>query len=162
MNLPRTPRALVSIALLILALSLAAYAYLSVPGQAKLSSVPTHFTVNGRTFLFTYVATNQSGREAGLMNRRITDTTTMLFVFPAPGIYPFWMYDTNSSLDIMWLNVTGSVGRVVYLLAGAPTCSVTIVCPTYTPTATANYVIEAKAGFAETNGVTLGTAVQLG
>lgn len=153
---------MVSIALLILALSLAAYAYLSVPGQATLSAVPTHFAVNGKTYPFTYVATNQSEREAGLMNKKITDTTTELFVFPRFGIYPFWMYDTNSSLDIIWLNVTGSVGRVVYLLAGAPMCSVTLGCPTYTPTASANYVIEAKAGFAETNGMTLGTTIQLG
>ncbi|MDV3293241.1 MAG: DUF192 domain-containing protein [Nitrososphaerales archaeon] len=162
MKLPRSPRALVSTALLILALALAAYAFLSVPGPANLSSVPTHFTVNGKTFPFTYLATNQSEREAGLMNRKITDTTTMLFVFPETGVYSFWMYGTNSSLDIVWLDVTGSVGRVVYLLAGAPTCSVTFGCPTYTPTATANYVIEARAGFAETNGVTLGTTVQLG
>lgn len=161
MNLPRSPRALVSIVLLILSLSLAAYAYLSVPGQADLSSVPTQFTVNGKTFPFTYVATDESDREAGLMNRKITDATTMLFVFPGYGIYPFWMYDVNSSLDIIWLNVTGSVGRVVYLLAGAPLCSVTAGCPTYTPTASANFVIEAKAGFVETNGVTLGTTIQL-
>ncbi len=162
MNLPSSPRALISIAVVILALSVVAHSFLSLPGQANLSSVPSRFTVNGRAFQITYVATNETEREAGLMNRKITDTTTMLFVFPGPGIYSFWMYGTNSSLDIMWLSVAGSAGRVVYLVNGAPSCYLTVGCPFYTPSSPANYVVEAKAGFAGDNGVGVGTAVQFG
>lgn len=159
MNLPLSLKALVTVILAILLAGAIGYAILSAPGNANVSPLPSAFTVNGRTFQITYVATDQSEREAGLMNRKITDTTTMLFVFPERGIYPFWMYDTNSSLDIMWLNVTGSTGKVVYLVTSAPSCYLPIGCPNYTPSAAANYVIEARAGFARENGVGVGTEV---
>jgi uncharacterized membrane protein (UPF0127 family) len=162
MNLPLSLKALVAIALAILLAGAIGYSILSTPGNASISPLPSTFTVNGKTFQITYVATDQSEREAGLMNRKITDTTTMLFVFPESGIYPFWMYDTNSSLDILWLSVTGSAGRVVYLVTGAPSCYLPIGCPNYTPSAAANYVIEAKAGFARENDVGVGTEIHFG
>lgn len=156
----RNPVALIAIAVVVLALSASVYALLAAPGQTEQQHVPSRFAINGRTFDITYAATDQSELQAGLMNRKITDTTTMLFVFPEPGIYPFWMYDTNSSLDIIWLNVAGGTGSVVYLVADAPSCYLAVGCPVYTPSAAANYVIEAKAGFAGENGVIVGTVVQ--
>ena len=135
----------------------------NVPGSVT-SEVPSRFTVNGRTFVFTYVATTQQEREAGLMNRRVTNATTMLFAFPYSSTWAFWMYDTNTSLDMIWVNATGDTGRVVYLEAGAPPCfnSFGYGCATYTPTSPANYVIEAMAGFAAAYGITPGTAVTFG
>ena len=132
----------------------------TVPGSVT-SQVPSRFSVNGRTFGFTYVATTQQERQAGLMNRRVANTTTMLFAFPYSSDWVFWMYDTNTSLDMIWVNATGDSGRVVYLTAGAPPCfnSFGYGCATYTPSAPANYVIEAKAGFAATYGITTGTTV---
>ena len=116
--------------------------------------------MNGRTFSITYVATTEGQRETGLMNRRITNSTTMLFVFPQSGIYSFWMYDTNSSLDIIWISASGGAGKVVYLVPGAPSCFLPVGCPSYTPTAAANYVIEAAAGFVAANNVSVGTTIQ--
>jgi uncharacterized membrane protein (UPF0127 family) len=124
--------------------------------------VPSHFTMHGKTFPITFLATTQAEREAGLMNKTITDATTMLFVFPVPGYYPFWMYHTDSSLDIMWLSVNGSAGLVVYLVQAAPTCFIASQCVNYIPSAEANYVLEAKAGFAEANNITVGTSVAFG
>ena len=124
-------------------------------------AVPSAFTVNGRTFTFTYTATTQTGRETGLMNRRITNTTTMLFAFPSFGVWSFWMYDTNSSLDMIWLNATGSSATVVFLVTSAPPCYNSSSCAIYTPTSAANFVIEAKAGFAAANAIAVGTAVKL-
>lgn len=160
MNLPTSPRAFLSIVIVLL-LSLATGYYLfSVPGDAHVSPLPSSFIVNGKTFQITYVATTQSERQAGLMNRKITDTTTMLFVFPKPSNYPFWMYDTNSSLDIIWINATGTAGVVVYLVAGAQSCYLPVGCPNYYPAAPANYVIEAKAGFARLNGIAIGMIIE--
>ena len=135
------------------------YQATTTPGPVT-GPVPTSFTVNGKTYVFTYVATTQPEREAGLMNKRVTNTTTMLFAFPGPGVWLFWMKDTNTSLDMIWVNATGASGVVVYVQAGAPPC-LSASCPDYgSPTAKANYVIEAKAGFATANGVTVGTVVQ--
>lgn len=162
MNLPGNPRVLVAFALAVSMALAAGYSVFSAPGNAGVSSVPSHFTVNGKTFGITYVATDQSERQAGLMNRKITDTTTMLFIFPTPGVYPFWMLDTNSSLDIIWLRTTGTSGVVVSLTADAQSCYLPVGCPNYYPTDPANYVIEAKAGFAGRYGIGLGTVVQFG
>lgn len=162
MNLSPGPRAFIAIAI-VLSLSLAAGYYLfSSPGNASVSPLPSSFSANGKTFRITYVATTQSERQAGLMNRKIADTTTMLFIFPEPGEYPFWMYDTNSSLDIIWISATGTSGVVVYLVAGAQSCYLPVGCPNYYPTANANYVIEAKSGFASLNGIGVGTTIGFG
>jgi len=137
-------------------------AYVVVSGPAETSSVNVHYTrfvVNGKSFALTFIATNQTEREKGLMKTRITNTTTELFVFPTADYYPFWMYTVNSSLDIIWLNTTGNVGSVVYLVKNVPGCSVAILCTNYQPTAKANMVLEAKGGFADANSVVVGTRI---
>lgn len=136
------------------------YALAQPPGSVT-SPVPSSFTVNGKTYAFNFTATTQAEREAGLMNRKVTAATTMLFAFPSFGKWSFWMYDTNTSLDMIWLNATGGSARVVYLVTSAPSCYDSSACRVYTPASEANYVIEAKAGFAAANGVVVGTAVQL-
>jgi len=120
----------------------------------------TRFTIDGRSFNLTYLATNQSERDKGLMDTKITNTTTELFVFSTSDYYPFWMYHVNSSLDIIWVSATNGSGPVVYLLQNVPGCS--FLCPNYQPTAKANMVLEAKAGFAKANSVMVGTIISFG
>jgi len=155
-------RATVAILVIIVVLSAAGYILFNQQRQANPTSVPSHFTVNGRTFGITSVATNESQWQAGLMNKKVTDATFMLFIFPTSAVYSFWMHNVNSSLDIIWVDVAGTTGHVTYLAADAPGCSLPVGCPNYTPTAAANYVIEAKGGFAEANGVVVGSTIQLG
>jgi len=135
------------------------YAISTTPGTVSLTSPPSSFTVNGRTFGITYIAASQSSRETGLMNTKITNSTTMLFLFPSFGKYSFWMSNVNSSLDIIWLNVSGRIGDVVYVVRDAPGCSSSVSCPVYQPTSPANWVIEAKGGFSAHNGVVVGTTI---
>ncbi len=158
MSFIKSPRALVAVALVAIVLVFAAYTFLRTPGSVT-SPVPSRFTVSGKTFAITYTATDQAAREAGLMNKKVTNTTTMLFVFPSADTYRFWMYNTNTSLDMIWVNGTSSSGRVVYVYADAQPCY-SLQCPTYGPSSPANYVIEAKAGFAEANNIEIGTLVQ--
>ncbi len=147
---------------LLVAAAVVSSAALSVYGSAPaviLPNPPTTFAANGRTFGITYIAANQSAWERGLMDRRVDKSTTMLFVFPAPRVYSFWMSNVNSSLDIVWLDVNGSSGRVVFVVPDAPGCSSPVACPVYTPWAIANRVIEAEGGFAAANGIGVGTNV---
>ncbi len=151
-----SPRAIIVVGVIAMAALLVGYTVFqlaSVPGCA--TSAPPTFTVNGRTYTFTYVATCEPQREAGLMNKKITSNTTMLFAFPTFGRWAFWMSDTNTSLDMIWVNATGNTGRVVSMVLGAQPYSTS----DDTPTAPANYVIEAKAGFAAANGIQDGTAI---
>ncbi len=156
-------RLLIMVAVLVPLLLLAAgvLVYDSAPIASSPNVHYTSFTVGGRTFELTFLATNQSALEKGLMGTKVTDTTTELFVFPKASYYSFWMYGVNSSLDIMWVYTLpgASTGSFVYLALGAPPCHVYVACTDYQPTAKADYVIEAKAGFAAANGIQVGTPV---
>ncbi len=150
-----------AVAVVAVIVAYSAFVLTSVPGSVT-SGVPTSFTVNGKTYAFTYVATTEAERVAGLMNRQITNTTTMLFAFPSLVSQPFWMYQTNTSLDMIWVNASGDAGVVVYVQSDAAPCP-SLPCQTYPATGQAplaNYVIEAKAGFAAANGIRAGTPVQ--
>jgi uncharacterized membrane protein (UPF0127 family) len=161
--LPSSNRAvaLIIVAVVAVLVVYAAALLSSVPASVN-TPVPSEFTVNGRTFVFNYTATTQPEREAGLMNKRVTPSTTMLFAFPSSGQWQFWMYDTNTSLDIIWVSAAGNSGQVVYLVTSAQPCYSSGSCTLYTPTGSANYVIEAKAGFAATYGVAVGTPIHFG
>lgn len=154
------PKALAAVIVVAVVVGAAYYIYTAsqAPGPVT-RALPTSFTVNGRTYEFNYTATNSTEWEKGLMNTKVTDSTTMLFAFPYSAQWRFWMYDTNTSLDMIWINATGSSGRVVYLVTSAQPCYVSASCTVYTPTSAANYVIEARAGFVAKNGVSVGTTV---
>lgn len=160
MRLPSDPRQYIVGVLVAAVVVFAAYSFASVPGSVSGGGLPTSFSVYGRTFPITYTATTPAQRAQGLMGTRVTSTTTMLFVFPSPGYYSFWMFDTNTSLDMVWISATGSSGTVVYLVQDAASCKLpALFCARYTPSTEANYVLEAKAGFAAANGITVGTTI---
>lgn len=147
-------------------LILLAAAVLLVDSAPVASSPNAHFTsfsVGGKTYRFTYVATNQTELQKGLGGVKVTDSTTELFVFPTTDYYTFWMFGVNSSLDIMWVYTPpgSNTGTFVYLALDSPPCHSSVLCPNYDPTAKANYVIEAKAGFAAANGIKVGTPVTI-
>ena len=137
------------------------YTVEQVPGTVT-GPVPTSFTVAGRTYVFNYTATTEPEREAGLMNRVVTNSTTMLFAFPSFGKWQFWMFDTGTPLDMIWVNATGDKGVVVYVVASAQPCYDKNACQLYIPTAAANFVIEARGGFAASHNITAGTVVLFG
>ena len=159
-------RLLIMVAVLIPLLLLAAgiLVYDSTPIASSPNIHYTRFSVEGKTFELTYLATNQSALQKGLMGTKVTNSTTELFVFPNLGYYSFWMFGVNSSLDIMWVDAPpgSNVGTVVFMAADAPPCHVSVICTNYEPTARADYVIEAKGGFAAANGIKLGTPVTFG
>jgi uncharacterized membrane protein (UPF0127 family) len=135
--------------------------YDSAPIASSPSIHYTSFSIDDKTFKLTYLATNESMLKQGLMDKKVTNETTMLFVFPTASYYSFWMYGVNSSLDMIWVNAPpgSTVGQVVFMALDAPPCHVSILCTSYEPTARANLVIEARGGFADTNGIKMGTTV---
>ena len=154
----RVPLPVVAVAIVAAALILGAYWETTYSGTVN-PVVPSKFTANGKTFQITDFATTNDQRAKGLMNRTVSNTTIMLFVFPQRGEYSFWMLDTNTSLDIIWVDATGDSGRVVYVVSAAPPCYDAVTCLRYTPTAPANYVIEARSGFTGANEIIVGIAI---
>ena len=131
-------------------------------GNAAAFNPPTSFTVNNSTYNFTAYALNFSVQEKGLMNTTVTNTTFMLFVFAAPNIYPYWMKNTYTQLDIIWIDAKNSTGRIVSIVNATPCDSYDpnqTQCVIFTPKDNANYVIETKYGFVEKQKLQIGDTV---
>ncbi len=161
MPYPLRPLAVVAVVILLVLAAYAVYESTGAVGPVT-TNVPTSFTANGRTFVFNYTAVTEAERESGLMGKKVTNATTMLFAFPTPVRQPFWMYQTNTSLDMIWVNAVGNSGTVEYVQAGAQPCP-SLPCPDYPSSGQAplaNYVIEAKVGFAQALGIVAGTHLQ--
>ncbi len=150
------------VAIVFVAVAIAAFAYFASMGN---SYKPVAFEVNNKTYNITAYAYTMKQQERGLMNSTVTNATFMLFYFGKPGIYSFWMKDTYSQLDIIWLNYSPSTGtaKVVYAVNATPCIDYSKNqdnCTVYTPTGYANYVIETKSGFIEQNMVKTGTDIK--
>jgi uncharacterized membrane protein (UPF0127 family) len=101
-------------------------------------------------------ALTPSEREKGLGGRQdIPDYYGMLFVFPRPDFYGFWMKDTLVPLDIFWLD---GEGKVVTIAENVMPDSYPNV---FYPEHAAQYVLETRAGFARAYGVAKGTPLVL-
>ncbi len=119
-----------------------------------------NFTFNGVNYKFTSVALTQQQQEQGLMNSSVNQSTFELFVFPTPAIYPFWMKDTYSPLDIIWVNQS----TVVFIVNATPCISYSkdqSNCTVYVPGKPSNYVIEPASGFVNKTGMHVGSRVQI-
>lgn len=82
----------------------------------------------------------------GLMFRdRLPKGTGMLFLFPRPDFWSFWMKNVKIPLDIIWMDNTK---RIVHIVTNAKPCLIDA-CPEYTPMKKAIYVLESNSGLAK-------------
>ncbi len=99
-------------------------------------------------------------RKKGLGGRESLATNSgMLFVFPKPDYYNFWMKDVKFALDLIWINNK----RIVDITQNVspPTSGQTdSTLPIYTPREPADSVLEVNAGFADANGLKIGDSIQ--
>ncbi len=104
------------------------------------------------------IADTEPVRSRGLMFRQqLAPNEGMVFVFPSPGYYPFWMKNTLIPLDMLWLD---DRGRVVSIAQSVPPCKADP-CPSYPPEGEAEYVIEVVSGFSRQHGLKVGDVVKL-
>jgi len=97
------------------------------------------------------VADTSAARTLGLSGRPCMPYDQgMLFLFPQPGNYGFWMKDTKFPLDMVWLNQSK---QVVYLKTDAQPSSYP---KTYTNSQPASYVLELNAGSVAKQAISLG------
>ncbi len=120
-----------------------------------------------RTVVTAELADTEAVRERGLMFRTdLPRDTGMLFVFDQPGQYPFWMKNCLIPIDIIWLDVQGTVLSVA---ASVPPCRLPAcnppcasdACPTYSHEGLAKYVVEVPSGFAKEHAVKAGDRIGL-
>ena len=103
------------------------------------------------------IADDPDTRARGLMYRdHLPAGEGMLFFFPQPGEYPFWMKNTRIPLDIMWVDSNRRVAHVKYQV---PPCKFDP-CPSYPPNAQARYVLEVAGGVAQQHGIKAGDVLR--
>ena len=103
----------------------------------------SHTTITvGDVLVSVEIAATDASRTQGLSGRKnLPEGEGMLFVFDAPGRYPFWMKEMNFPIDIIWLDADGVV---ISLVEDASPDSYPL---QFTPDAPALYVLEVPIGF---------------
>jgi uncharacterized membrane protein (UPF0127 family) len=102
------------------------------------------------------IAADDPTREQGLMYRdQLAPDRGMIFIFPSSGLYPFWMKNTLIPLDMIWID---DAKRIAHVATGVPPCKADP-CPSYSPGASARYVLEVAAGVATQHHLTAGSAL---
>ncbi len=108
----------------------------------------------GSTTISVEIADTDKKRTQGLSGREgLSPESGMLFLFPSPGIYPFWMHEMQFALDIIWINTEGVI--VSAYESVAPDTFPEF----FTPNAEALMVLEVPGGFMERYGIQIGDLV---
>ena len=140
---------------LVLGLALAACAGSSAPVDEAGNPLEalTIVTASGEHEFLVEIADDEPERARGLMYRPpLADDRGMLFQFPDSAERSFWMRNTPSSLDILYIDPTGSIVSIAHHAtpyAEAPLPS----------NGAANGVLELRAGRAEEIGAKAGDKV---
>lgn len=114
----------------------------------------TIITATGEHDFMVEIADDDAERERGLMFRpALADDRGMLFQFPDAGERGFWMKDTPSSLDILYID---PAGRIVSIASHTTPFSQAII----PSNGAANGVLELRAGRAEEIGAKAGDRVK--
>lgn len=101
------------------------------------------------------IAETPKDRAAGLMGRFLTDDTGgMIFLFETAEPQVFWMRNTPTSLDIIFID---TANRVLNIAAYTTPMS----DRTYASAGPSRMVVEAKAGFADRFGIREGVMLRL-
>ena len=138
---------------------IAAAAILVIAGVALLTSYylypqpKTARIIFAGAMLTVDLATTPSEQQQGLSGRdSMAADHGMLFVFQQPAQWGFWMIEMKFPLDIIWFDANK---QAIFIEQDLPPCTPNL-CPVFTPTANALYVLEVNAGFVRTHGVILG------
>ena len=112
------------------------------PGLATIQT-PDGYTIHAE------IANTPDQRSQGLMYRtQLPPDGGMLFTFPEPGIWTFWMKNTKMALDMLWLD---EKGIIVHIQHAAPICKrQDNLCPRYRSIKPAVAVLELGPGRSET------------
>ena len=116
-------------------------------------------TPKGAT-IFVEIADSPDKRGKGLMFRpSMAPDRGMLFLFPELGDHTFWMKNTLISLDILWLDESGTI---VHLEPNVPICTrKDDACPRYQSPHKSLQVLELNAGMAEKLDVAVGNQLKV-
>lgn len=107
------------------------------------------------------IAETDSKRKKGLGERESLATDSgMLFIFPQPGIYQFWMKGLKFPLDLIWIK-DGAVADIIKNAQDPQPGQSDETLPVYAPTQPVDQVLEVNAGFVDAHGIKVGERVEI-
>jgi uncharacterized membrane protein (UPF0127 family) len=92
------------------------------------------------------------------VKNQLRENESMLFVFQEPSRHAFWMKDMKFPIDIIWLD---SNSKIVHIVENLVPCPLVLICPSHSPNANSQYVLETTAGFAQRHNISLGTNIKI-
>src|SRR3989344_4148201 len=135
-----------------IAVAVVATAMLAVSQQETIREV----TIAGERFNVV-VADTPELQEKGLSGRTSLESNGgMLFIFPKPGFYGFWMKDMKIPIDIIWFDANR---RIVDVWENATPESYPKV---HTPVVPAQYVLEVGTGYFANHALKHGDILEIG
>jgi uncharacterized protein len=116
-----------------------------------------HIRINNQ-WIEVEIAETDQDRAQGLMNRdSLRDDEGMLFIFPSPDKYAFWMKNMRIPIDIIWIDKDK---RIVDIKTRVPPCGE--VCESMVPAKEALYVLELASGSVEGRHIKIGDIISIG
>jgi uncharacterized membrane protein (UPF0127 family) len=123
------------------------------------SGLPAGTVVIGDKSIAVEIASTQKNQIKGLQyHAPLSYDQGMLFSFAQPQEIPIWMKDMQFPIDIIWVDSSGNILRIV---KNAPACT-TDPCQVYSQDIlNAQYVLEVASGFADKFGINLDSHVKI-
>jgi uncharacterized membrane protein (UPF0127 family) len=127
------------------------------PNRAQQLPHEAQWCLQPQTCILLEVADEAHEQAKGLQHRDpLPPLRGMWFPFRSDLLLRFWMHQTPSPLDMLFIND----GRVIAIEANTTPCA-RLPCKSYGPDQPGDAVIELAAGEAARLGITVGTAVQI-
>lgn len=127
------------------------------PSAFTQGQITTPYVTIGSAKIFVEIAKDDVALRKGLSGREsLGPDQGMLFIFPKPDRYRFWMPDMRFPIDIIWI---GADKKVAAITPDVPPESNPASPHFYRPPKPAQYVLEVKTGFAKNKNVKTGDAV---
>lgn len=122
---------------------------------------PDHTKISIRNSdIFVVIADTDVKRTQGLSGwTKLGEDEGMLFIFPVPNIYPFWMKEMKIPLDFIWIDEN----KVVDVTQNVPPPKAedkVSALPLYYPRSSINKVLEVNAGFIKKRKIQIGDTVR--
>lgn len=142
----------VAIILALLLLGFFLYVQYGTGLTARLRGSDTKATIYiDRVAFSLQVATTESDKERGLSGQTDLDQYGgMIFIFPTPAKYGFWMKEMNFPIDILWFDDALTLIHIEKNVSPASYPTV------FAPRQEARYVVELNANMVDRVGLTLG------
>ncbi|MEI7480649.1 MAG: DUF192 domain-containing protein, partial [bacterium] len=105
----------------------------------------------GKVEINSFISGTETLQEAGLSGwSSLEENQGMLFVFPTPGKYSFWMKDMKFALDMIWFNDKKQIIDI------AENILPETYPKSFSPSENSIYVLEVPSGFCSRNNIIVG------